>query len=356
MNFTSETEVFSSTEYSYDDFPSPCIKNEIKKFGSHFLPVIYSLVFIFGLVGNTLVVWVLIQFKRLKSMTDIFLLNLAISDLLFVFSLPFWAHYASNEWLFGSGMCKLLSYMYLVGFFSSILFIMLMSIDRYLAIVHAVFALKARTIRYSYILSIVVWTVAFLVSLPELVFNNEDKDEQNQTICVPTYPTDSKKKWKLFCNFEVNLLGLLIPLGIMSFCYFKILRTLWQSKTSKKFTAAKIILIVMIVFFIFWTPYNVALFLHTLQELEVFHSCESSQNLDFALQLTENIAYIHCCLNPVIYAFVGEKFKKYLYKLCQSCLPLAFICKRCQILQHSVSRASSFHTSSSYDQDNSAAL
>lgn len=108
---------------------------DIRAFGELFLPPLYSLVFLFGLLGNSVVVFGLFKYKRLKSMTDVYLLNLAISDLLFVLSLPFWGYYAADQWVFGLGLCKLISWIYLVGFYSGIFFITLMSIDRYLAIV-----------------------------------------------------------------------------------------------------------------------------------------------------------------------------------------------------------------------------
>ncbi|TEA23948.1 hypothetical protein DBR06_SOUSAS21910026, partial [Sousa chinensis] len=98
------------------------------------LPPLYSLVFIFGFVGNILVVLTLINCKKLKSMTDIYLLNLAVSDLLFIITIPFWAHYAADQWVFGDITCQFFTGFYFIGFFSGIFFIILLTIDRYLAI------------------------------------------------------------------------------------------------------------------------------------------------------------------------------------------------------------------------------
>lgn len=89
-------EYFLTTdEYSYEY--EPCIKDGVRSFGSSFLPTLYSLVFLLGLTGNTLVVLVLLNYKRLKSMTDIYVLNLAISDLLFVLGLPFWSYFMADR-------------------------------------------------------------------------------------------------------------------------------------------------------------------------------------------------------------------------------------------------------------------
>ncbi|NXH37403.1 CCR5 protein, partial [Myiagra hebetior] len=169
-----------TTEFDYGG-STPCMGIEEKHFAANFLPPLYSLVVIFGLTGNMLVVLILVKYKRLKSMTDIYLLNLAISDLLFVFSLPFWAYYAVHDWIFGEALCRILSGVYLLGFYSGIFFIILLTVDRYLAIVHAVFALKARTVTYGILASVVTWAVAVLISVPGAVFHKTQKEGSGYT-------------------------------------------------------------------------------------------------------------------------------------------------------------------------------
>ncbi|XP_069070410.1 C-C chemokine receptor type 4-like [Pleurodeles waltl] len=352
------SEQLSTTLYDYDDnysnYPTPCKKDGIKMFRAKFLPALYGMVFVFGLVGNTLVVCVLIQYKRLKSMTDVYLLNLAISDLLFVFSLPFWTYYAVDEWVFGTCMCKIISGVYLVGFYGGIFFITLMSVDRYLAIVHAIFAMRARTVTYGTITSIAVWVVALLASIPELMFN-QVLYEQNNTSCKPIYP-DPADIWKMFCTLEVNILGLVIPSAIMVFCYSMIIKNLLHCKDKKKIRAVKLIFAVMVVFFVFWTPYNLVLFLHMMQalgKLEMLSDCQSSQQLDYSLQLSETLAFVHCCLNPIIYVFLGQKFRKYLKLLLQECNMLPSVCRTChsQLRQPRDSVSSSnTHSTQDYEQ------
>ncbi|KAL4616936.1 C-C chemokine receptor type 4-like [Arapaima gigas] len=95
-----------------------------------FLPVLYSLFFVIGFIGNGLVFWVILARVKLCNMTDVCLLNLAIADLLLLCTLPFLAHYSRADWVFGDGMCKMLMGTYYVGFYSGIYFVTLMSIDR----------------------------------------------------------------------------------------------------------------------------------------------------------------------------------------------------------------------------------
>ncbi|KAJ1199622.1 hypothetical protein NDU88_003455 [Pleurodeles waltl] len=321
------TECHSSTDYAYI-FEPACNKESVRIFGAVFLPTLYSLIFVFGLLGNSVVVWVLLSCKKTKSMADVCLLNLAISDLLFVIFLPFHAYYAVDQWIFANVMCKLVFGVYYIGFFSSIFFLTLVSLDRYLAVVHAVFALRVRTATWGIIVSAIVWAGSISASLPVLAFYQVER-EDGSMVCTTIYPEESEKEWKLAIHFEINILGWLIPLTILIYCNSHILRKLKGSKNKQKVKACKLILLVVLVFFLFWTPYNVVIFLLTLQDLEVLDSCNIMKGLDQALQVTVAISLIHCCLNPVIYAFIGEKFKKYLTNMGRKYLVDVRICRKC---------------------------
>ncbi|XP_054847812.1 C-C chemokine receptor type 5-like [Eublepharis macularius] len=304
-------EEVETTTFDYEDEHAPCANNSAEQFGSQFLPPFYSLVFIFGLLGNALVVMVLVRYKKIKSMTDVYLINLAISDLLFIFSLPFWAYNAADQWVFGTGMCKFLSGIYLAGFYSGSFFIILLTIDRYLAIVHAVFALKARTVPYGILTSAIMWVVALSASVPELIFNI-CKMEGSQLKCTSQYPLNTQLNWKQFTTLKTNLIGLVLPIIVMTFCYTKIIMNLVRCRNVKKNKAIRLIFIIMVVYFLFWAPYNIALLLHTFSTSFSLNNCDSNSKLVITIQFTEAIAMSHCCINPVIYAFAGEKFRKYI--------------------------------------------
>ncbi|NWU93004.1 CCR8 protein, partial [Upupa epops] len=316
MNPTSQLPGTTEYDYGYDENTAPCTEgNSFHRFRSLFLPILYCLVFVFCLLGNSLVLWVLLTRKRLTTMTDICLLNLTASDLLFVVPLPFQAHYAAGQWVFGNTMCKIMTGIYYTGFYSGIFFITLMSIDRYIAIVHAVYATRIRTASCATIISLILWLVAALVSVPNIMFNQQLEIEQTVQ-CVSMYPPDNST-WKVSSQFAVNILGLLIPFSILVCCYTRILRNLQKCKNRNKVKAIKMIFIIVIVFFLFWTPFNVALFLDSLQSLHIINDCRASYQIALALQLTETISFVHCCLNPLIYAFAGVTFKAHLKGLFQ---------------------------------------
>ncbi|XP_074842172.1 C-C chemokine receptor type 8-like [Carettochelys insculpta] len=338
MDSTTETNHANFTDDYYPDLASTCNTERIKLLGSVFFPVLYSAVFVFGLVGNSLVLCVLIVCKKLTSMTDVYLLNLAISDLLFVFSLPFLAHYTSDQWTFGNEMCKIICGVYYIGFYSSVFFLTLMSIDRYLAIVHSVYALKVRTTRLSIVISLAVWSVSILASIPNLIFTQEFNEEG--TMKCASFYQNNRIAWKLLANSEVNILGLVIPLAILLFCYSHILKALKRCTNRNRHKAMKLVFVVVVAFFFFWAPFNIVLFLDSLRSLHIIDDCQTSQNVDLALQVTENISFIHCCLNPLIYAFVGEKFKKYVNEIFRKHARFLLPCKDNNVFQSYYSTSS----------------
>lgn len=192
-----------------------------------------------------------------------------------------------------------------------------MSMDRYLAIVHAVAAIRARTRRYGITASIIIWAISVTMATPRVVFASLESDD-NSSECQPIYPGETANFWKLQRNFSENTVGLFLCLPIMIFCYVKILIVLSKSRNSNKNKAVKLIFIIVCVFVVCWVPYNVTVFLKTLEVFEISlgpDPCVSSKSLNTAMSIAEIIALSHCCVNPVIYAFVGEKFRKSLNKV-----------------------------------------
>ncbi|XP_041039249.1 C-C chemokine receptor type 4-like [Carcharodon carcharias] len=349
------TEMLHSTNsdynYDYENLFSPCNFGSAKIFGESCLTVIYSLVFVFGLSGNILVLWILLKQKLLKNMTDIYLFNLALCDLLFAITLPFWAYFAANEWIWGDAFCKIINVCYILGYSGGVMFIILISIDRYLAIVHAVSLLRARTARCGIISSVVMWCVAMFTSLPTMI-NNKIDNIDGRIVCHTSFPSEKSSRWKLLSLFSANVFGYFIPFAVMVFCYTRIIQTLLKNKSYKKHRAIKVILIVVIVFFVFWTPHNIVMFLESLRELHILTGCEFSIQLIIAQQITESITFVHCCLNPIIYAFLGERFRLHLRRVFHTCLP-SLLKYKARAKSHSASHnsAASVRSQSSHGHD-----
>ncbi|KAF7707982.1 C-C chemokine receptor type 2-like [Silurus meridionalis] len=316
------------TTLNYTDYidseQMACNMNIVWNFSRVFLPTLYSIVFIVGFVGNALVLCVLVKYHKRSKVTDVCLFNLALSDLLFLISLPFWAHYAAvSEWIFGSFMCHAVTALYMLGFYGSIFFMILMTIDRYTIIVHAHTSLfsKYRSVRASIVLILFTWALNLGASLPNISFS-QVKNDTNGWTCGVEYPGI---EWMSFSYIEMNVLGLIIPLSVMVFCYSRIVPILMTMKSQKKHKAVRLILVLVIVFFLFWTPYNIVLFMKVLHRLGYMNTCQWEQDLNMATQWVETIAFSHCCLNPIIYAFVGQKFRNLVLKLLKEWFPLCFV-------------------------------
>ncbi|XP_073728791.1 C-C chemokine receptor type 2-like [Misgurnus anguillicaudatus] len=237
---------------------------------------------------------------KLRSMTDICLLNLALADLLLVFSLPFLAHYARNQWIFGgTTMCTIILSVYHIGFYSGIFFVVLMSADRYLDVVHSVSAWKDSTKANGIIASVVIWIIAIAASFPELMYltTNEHNDK---TYCQ-SFPTDDHNSHHYVAIFRMNVLGVILLLCVIGFCYLMILHRFLTVPSSRK-QSMRLVIVVMVAFFCCWTPYNIAAFVKALELNKLIKT-----SYDNSLLITEALAYSHSCLNPILYVFVGEK-------------------------------------------------
>uniref|UniRef100_A0A3B1IRL2 C-C motif chemokine receptor 8 n=1 Tax=Astyanax mexicanus TaxID=7994 RepID=A0A3B1IRL2_ASTMX len=313
------------TTTSFTENKGHCV---YKGYERYFLPALYSLFFVVGFIGNALVVWVITVGAQLKSTSDVCLLNLALADILLVLSLPFRAYQMKHGWIFGEVMCKLVYGIYFVGFYGSIFFIVLMSIDRYLAIVHAVLALRVRTRVCGIVSSLVIWVLAVAASFPELLLIRVRVKKYKKRCTASHY------RWGMFIVsiFKRNIVGLLVPLIILGFCYSMILRKLHSSHSSKKHSICLIIL-VMVVFFCCWTPFNIALLLRCLVFMDgIPGECEIRNRIYLTRNTTEAVVFLHSCLNPFIYVFVGEKFRKHFVRLIRARLPMCQ--KRITALKH----------------------
>ncbi|XP_005383520.1 PREDICTED: C-C chemokine receptor type 9 [Chinchilla lanigera] len=317
-----------SGDYSYDatasgdddvtfNFPEVfCNKSSVRQFASQFLPPLYWLVFIVGTVGNSLVVLVYWYCTRVKTMTDMFLLNLAIADLLFLGTLPFWAIAAADQWKFQTLACKVVNGLFWMNFYSCVLLLMCISVDRYIAIAQAMKAQiwRRKRLVYSKMVCCTIWVMAVALCTPEILFS-QVKRESGVSACTMVYPRDDSTKAKSAVLTLKVILGFFLPFVVMAFCYTIIIHTLKQAKRSSKHKALRVTTAVLSVFVLSQFPYSCVLLVRTIDAYTAFlSSCAISTNIDLCLHVTQTLAFFHSCLNPVLYVFVGERFRRDLVK------------------------------------------
>uniref|UniRef100_A0A7N6FBH7 G-protein coupled receptors family 1 profile domain-containing protein n=1 Tax=Anabas testudineus TaxID=64144 RepID=A0A7N6FBH7_ANATE len=286
-------------ERSSVDFRFYCVEQVVG-------PYVHSIICILGFMGNSLVIATYAFYKRTKSMTDIYLLNVAIADLLFVVALPLIV-YNEDVLLRGS---------YSVNLYSGMLLLACISTDRYIAIVQARRSFRLRSLSYSRIICAIVWVCAVLLSVPTFYFYHCYQFSDNNTALLT----------KLAVPSTQIAVGFFLPLLIMIFCYTAVIITLLRAKNFQRHKAVRVVLAVVVVFIVCHLPYNVTLLYDTISMFDQ-HSCEESDALHTAKTVTQTIAYMHCCLNPVLYAFVGVKFRNHFRKIVQDlwCLGKRYI-------------------------------
>ncbi|XP_017297067.1 C-C chemokine receptor type 9 [Kryptolebias marmoratus] len=299
-----------------------CDRESVRVFRSQYEPPLFWIITIVGGVGNLAVVWIYLNVrKRLKTMTDIYLLNLAVADLLFLVTLPLWAAEASYSWIFGTALCKINSALYKVNLFSSMLLLTCISVDRYIVIVQTTKAQNSQMERRrcSRLVCAGVWLVSLLLTTPELVFSNLASVEDNY-YCRMVFPSHVGNRTKiLVLSLQVSM-GFFLPFVVMAFCYSIIVAKLLKTRNFEKHKAMRVILAVVVAFVMSQLPYNSMLVMETAQAFNLtMTDCEKMKAFDKVGQVLKSVAYMHACLNPFLYVFVGVRFRRDMMRLLQSC-------------------------------------
>ncbi|XP_041964582.1 chemokine XC receptor 1 [Alosa sapidissima] len=313
---TADYEQNSSDYYNEDYEDEMCVKTEVRKFGAIVTTVFFSVVIVFSVVGNLLVLVILGKYENLKSMTNAFLLNLALSDLIFTLGLPFWASYDIHNWIFGKTACKAVSFIFDVGYYSSIIFLTTMTIHRYMAVVHPMSVVISRKSFYCVVTSSIVWVASCLAATPALLFKTSYVNNNDNSLHCEYEST----RWKLVGTYQRNVF-FLISFAVIIFCYTQILLRLFRPNSHTRHKTVRLILIIVVVFFLGWAPYNVTLFLQSLAywQLKPFDSCKINITVDYVFYVGRLLAFSHCCLNPIFYMFMGIKFRNHLKQLLWYC-------------------------------------
>ncbi|TNN33095.1 B2 bradykinin receptor [Liparis tanakae] len=278
-------------------------------------PAYMSVICLLGLVGNSCVLCVFCLQKRRRSVADIYLSNLAAADLLMLCCLPFWVDTILNKfhWRFGETMCRLINSVIGSNYYCSVLFLTLVSVDRYLALTRPLSQGRRRRAVWARGICLGIWVAGVLFSFPALLFRSvRFFPDLDIDACFLDYPHAG---WRLRYNVTVSTVGFLVPVPIVSFCSFHISRALRSSRRMRagggvERKAARLVLAVLAVFALCWLPYQLIVFLDTLDHYEVLSGCTWSYVLDIGNQLATYLGYSNCSLNPFLYVIVGKHFRQ----------------------------------------------
>ncbi|KAI1896562.1 hypothetical protein AGOR_G00096050 [Albula goreensis] len=284
------------------------------------ITALYSVVCVVGLIGNVLVMYVIIRYTKMKTATNIYIFNLALADALATSTLPFQSvNYLMGTWPFGDVLCKMVMSIDYYNMFTSIFTLTTMSVDRYIAVCHPIKALDFRTPRNAKIINICNWILSSAISLPVMIMATTavDYNASGSIDCTLRFPHPSWY-WENLLKICVFIFAFIMPVLIITVCYglmilrLKSVRMLSGSKEKDRNLRriTRMVLVVVAVFIVCWTPIHIFVIIKAL--VTIPGSLLQSVTWHFCIAL----GYTNSCLNPVLYAFLDENFKRCFREFC----------------------------------------
>ncbi|XP_053563995.1 lysophosphatidic acid receptor 6 [Bombina bombina] len=282
---------------------------------------IFSMVFVLGLLSNCVALYIFGCTLKVRNETTTYMMNLAISDLLFVFTLPFRIFYfVARHWPFGDILCKISVTLFYTNMYGSILFLTCISVDRFLAIVHPFKSKTIRTKRNAKIACVAVWLTVIAGSAPASFFRSTNTNKNNSTeTCFENF---SNQTWKTYLSkivIFIEIVGFFFPLLVNVICSTMVLKTLKKpvtlsrSKLNKK-KVLKMIFCHLAIFCFCFIPYNINLVLYSLMRTQAFSNCSVQAAVRTMYPITLCIAVSNCCFDPIIYYFTSETIQNSIKK------------------------------------------
>ncbi|XP_076320104.1 QRFP-like peptide receptor [Tachypleus tridentatus] len=363
--------VLNNTEYA-DDEKNNSVNSTFlydydpnDSFGTFFLDdliptsIVYGLTLIIGLTGNILIMYTVVRFRRMRTISNIFLASLASADLLLILvCVPVkYVKLFSYTWTLGEICCKLVYYIQNVSSICSVLTLTAMSVERYYAIIHPVKSRYICTTSHARRLIIAVWLISLVFAIP-VVFvqiHLEVGERIKAYWCVRSWHTSI-----LWRGYEVYMLIviLVVPSSVMGYTYTKICRQLWvvvkeradmtlgnvgygtemsvriknqpmSSGTKPRSTihridddnnqvkqVIKMLVAVVLLFIVCWAP---ILITNVLTAFGYIHHLNYGylKALRTAFHL---LSYFNSCINPCVYGFMSQNFRSSFKSALRTCL------------------------------------
>uniref|UniRef100_A0A8D0BRL5 Chemerin-like receptor 1 n=1 Tax=Salvator merianae TaxID=96440 RepID=A0A8D0BRL5_SALMN len=286
--------------------------------------LVYSITCLLGLLGNGLVIAIIIL-KIKKSINAIWFLNLAAADFLFNVFMPLNIIYTAMDyhWIFGKSMCKVNSLLLTFNMYTSVFLLTTISVDRCILVVFPVWCQNHRSSKVAWLLCLLVWALGFFMSCPSLVFRDTELYQGN-IICFnnfslaqfPAHRTNSSwlsikaylevaQERHLILTVTRFVVGFIVPMTVITACYTVIILRLKRNRLAKSKKPLRIIFAIILTFFLCWCPY------HILHLLETKHHLIPREVFKIGLPIVVAVASSNSCMNPVLYVFMGQDFKKF---------------------------------------------
>ncbi|XP_018522400.1 leukotriene B4 receptor 1 [Lates calcarifer] len=265
--------------------------------------VILGLSFLIGAPGNLLVIWTILRHVKPRSHTVVLILHLAAADLLVLITLPLWIYSLVHTWVLGLVSCKALVYIIRVCMFSSIFFITLMSVERFLAICHPFVMMHLKTKKLMNKCLVLLWLLAFLLGIPALLTLHLETDGTEQ--CFIKEFSSEIQTITFFCLETLG--GFVVPFIVLSICYCLVAAQLRKMHYNTKQKSMVLVHTVVIAFTLCWLPYHIINIIDLVCILSGEHECVTlPQSIVYSAGA---LVFISSSVNPVLYAFFARNFR-----------------------------------------------
>ncbi|XP_059617778.1 tachykinin-like peptides receptor 86C [Phlebotomus argentipes] len=295
--------------------------------------VIFGAMLFIAITGNCIVLWIVLAHRRMRTVTNYFLLNLSVADLLMsslncVFNFIFMLN---SDWPFGPVYCTINNFIANVSVAASVFTLVAISFDRYIAIVRP---LRHRTSRKkARIFLLIIWALSGILASPCLLYSTTETMRYNgktRTQCYMIWPDGSYPT--SMADYIYNLVFLTltygIPMLIMIVCYSLMGKELWGSRSIGEHTerqlesmkskkkVVRMFIIIVTIFAICWLPYQL-FFVYAYHNKQVTSKIHAQQ-MYLAFYW---LAMSNAMVNPLIYYWMNGRFRVYFQEIiCYCCL------------------------------------
>ncbi|MCL4150794.1 UNVERIFIED_CONTAM: hypothetical protein GTU68_000561 [Idotea baltica] len=278
--------------------------------------ILYVTIFMLGVFGNCLVCYVVFRNKPMQTVTNFFITNLALADILLcIFAVPFTPlYFFMGEWIFGSILCHILSWSQGVSVYVSTLTLTSIAIDRFFVIIYP-FRPRLR-LQMCYLIIVCIWIFSLSATLPYALYMKQVQ-YKGRYYCEEFWPFEMVRR--IFSVFTA-VMQFVIPFIIILICYVKISirmnargRFKHGSKSSKKDEIERerkrrtnrMLIAMVTIFGVSWLPTNV---INLTGDYYIYASRWAYYNLCFFI--SHVVAMSSTCYNPFLYAWLNENFRK----------------------------------------------
>ncbi|XP_034559975.1 C3a anaphylatoxin chemotactic receptor-like isoform X2 [Notolabrus celidotus] len=262
--------------------------------------VLYTLTVVIGITGNSVVIWVA-GFQLKPKVTNVWLVNLAVADLIFCFTRVFSLikKLFFDHWPFGIFLCKFNGFFKYANMFCSVFLLAVISLDRVLCVWRPVFTKQHRTVWIARLVAVCVWIAAVIFSTPYFVYRQISRGKNNLSKCsVDTKDASQGDNSAKLALYAIRFLcGFMLPFMVILICYILAGVGIRRTRLSGKSRPLRILASLVVAFFLCWAPYHCLLLVKMVDSknivVKIWHPMASG------------IAYFNSCVNPLLYFCMG---------------------------------------------------